>query len=64
MAKKTPEDLDCVEMKREAQRKLRAEYEARKEEFSSYWEFLHSTAEESEWCAAMRKRFSKAKSRA
>ncbi len=36
--------FDCVEMKREAQAILMAEYEARKNEFSSYVEFIHKTA--------------------
>lgn len=41
--------FDCVEMKRKAQVKLRAEYEARKGEFSSYVEFLQAKVKESEW---------------
>ena len=41
MKKKT---FDCVEMKRQAQAKLMAEYEDRKNEFSSYAEFIHKTA--------------------
>jgi len=36
--------FDCVEMKRQAQAKLMAEYEVRKNEFSSYAEFIHKTA--------------------
>ena len=42
MKKKT---FDYVEMKRQAQAKLMAEYEVRKNEFSSYVEFIHKTAE-------------------
>ena len=41
--------FDCVEMKHKAQRKLRAEYESRKTEFSSYFEFLDAKASESTW---------------
>ena len=41
--------FDCVEMKHAAQRKLRAEYESRKNEFSSYLEFLDAKARESQW---------------
>jgi hypothetical protein len=41
MKKKT---FDCVEMKRQAQAKLMAEYEVRKNEFISYAEFIHKTA--------------------
>ena len=36
--------FDCVEMKRQAQARLTAAYEARKNEFSSYAEFIHETA--------------------
>ena len=39
--------FDCVEMKREAQKRLRSEYEARKGEFSSYAEFITETASQS-----------------
>jgi len=41
--------FDCVEMKHRAQRKLRAEYESRKGEFSSYFEFLEAKSRESKW---------------
>jgi hypothetical protein len=41
--------FDCVEWKHRAQDKLRAEYEARKAEFASYWDFLDAKAEESEF---------------
>ena len=36
--------FDCVEMKRQAQARLMAAYEARKSEFSSYAQFIHETA--------------------
>lgn len=56
--------FDCVEMKRRAQEKIRAEYEARKGEFSSYVEFINSKASESDWQRALRARFSKAEAEA
>jgi hypothetical protein len=39
--------FDCVEMKRKAQQNLRAEYEARQSEFSSYFAFLEARTHES-----------------
>ena len=39
--------FDCVEMKHKAQRKLRAEYESRKNEFASYFAFLDAKARKS-----------------
>jgi hypothetical protein len=41
--------FDCVEMKNEAQRKLLAEYESRKEEFSSFVDFINAKGMESAW---------------
>ncbi len=41
--------FDCVQMKHRAQEKLRAEYEARREEFDSYSEFLATTIKEDPW---------------
>ncbi len=52
--------FDCVEMKRNAQKALQKEYEARKDEFSSYWDFLAAKADESEWVQKMRSKFSDA----
>jgi hypothetical protein len=52
--------FDCVEMKREAQRRIGAEYEARKREFASYWEFLNATAAESAFGAEMLAKFARA----
>ena len=56
MATKT-KTFDCVEFKRQAQRKLRAEYEARKDEFDSWYDFIDAKAKESEWVQRMEKRF-------
>ena len=44
---KVKKKFDCVQMKRDAQRRLRAEYESRKGEFSSYAEFIAATANQS-----------------
>jgi hypothetical protein len=41
--------FDCVEMKHKAQRKLRAEYESRQNQFTSFFEFLDAKATESSW---------------
>jgi hypothetical protein len=41
--------FDCVKMKRDAQRRLRAEYEARRSEFSSYVDFINRTVDEDPW---------------
>jgi hypothetical protein len=41
--------FDCVEMKYEAQRRLRAEYEARRSEFASYVDFINRTIDEHPW---------------
>ena len=56
--------FDCVEMQHNAQERLRKEYEARKDEFSSYAEFLNKTAEESEEVRAFLARIRKAKQKA
>ena len=60
---KARKKFDCVEMKREAQRRIRAEYEARKDEFASYSEFLKRTVQESAWCSSIMRRFSTAAKR-
>jgi hypothetical protein len=44
-----PKTFDCVEMKRQAQENLQAEWEARKQDFPSYGAFLDATVHESEW---------------
>jgi hypothetical protein len=41
--------FDCVSMKNKAQEEIAAEWEARKDEFASYAEFLEATVKESEW---------------
>jgi hypothetical protein len=49
--------FDCVEMKQAAQKRLRVEYESRKQEFPSYVDFLQAKADESPWVRQMRRRF-------
>ena len=38
--------FDCVRMKRDAQQQLQAEYDQRRDEYSSYADFLNRKAEE------------------
>jgi hypothetical protein len=49
MLAKTKKTFDCVEMKRTAQEELHTEYEARKNEFPSYYAFLEAKTTESAW---------------
>jgi hypothetical protein len=44
---KRKKTFDCVEMKNHIQTDLRQEYETRKAEFTSYVDFLSTTANES-----------------
>ena len=41
---------DCVAMKARIQRTLQAEFEARRDEFGSYAEFIVASVQEQEWC--------------
>lgn len=41
--------FDCVEFKRQAQARIRAEWQRRKGEFASYGAFLEAKANESPW---------------
>lgn len=43
---KENKDFDCVEMKHRIQRELLEEYERRKDEFTSYGDFINKTAME------------------
>lgn len=56
MATKT-KTFDCVEMKNEIQARRRAEYEAHKDEYASYLDFIHARANASEWVKQVRERF-------
>ena len=44
-----PKTFDCVEMKRQAQEEILAEWESCKDEFSSYGASLDAVVQESEW---------------
>jgi len=56
MAGKT-KTFDCVEFKRQAQGRLRAEYEGRKAEFASYADFLEAKVLEDGWARRTWARF-------
>jgi len=49
--------FDCVEMKNRIQAQLLAEYEAHKNEFASFAEFLRRRNERDEWVAKARAKF-------
>jgi len=52
--------FDCVQMKREAQKRLMVEYEARESEFSSFVDFVNRPApDEPEWIRSFRARVRK-----
>ncbi len=53
--------FDCIQLKRRIQKELLAEYEARKDEFASYAEFIVKTADESEQIRDWRERIAGAK---
>ena len=52
--------FDCVEMKRQAQARLMAAYEARRSEFSSYAELIRETAATDPKIRAFRDRIAEA----
>ncbi len=56
--------FDCVEWKHRAQEKLRAEYQARKDEFPSEIAFLKAKADESEIAKIVRAKIARAKAAA
>ena len=53
--------FDCVQMKNRIQKELRRDYQARKTEFTSYADFLNTTADESEEIRIFRDKVAKAK---
>lgn len=55
----TTKTFDCVEMKRESQRRLLQEFEARRNEFDDYAAFIRAKAGESEWVRKQRRALSK-----
>ncbi len=55
MGKATPtKTFDCVEMKNRIQARRRADYEAHKDEYASYLDFVRDRARASEWVRQMR----------
>lgn len=56
--------FDCVEMKNRVQRDLKQEYDSRKAEFTSYVDFLNSTANKSEEIRTFIKKVTNAKTTA
>ncbi|MBX7246560.1 MAG: hypothetical protein K1X53_13770 [Candidatus Sumerlaeaceae bacterium] len=57
MKKKT---FDCIEMKNAIQRKLMAEFDARRSEFESYADFIARTSEQDQTIRAFWSRVAKA----
>ena len=51
------ETFDCIEMKNRIQANILAEYETRKDEFTSVIDFIEAKAKESAWVQRMRKKF-------
>ena len=49
--------FDCVEFKRQIQRRLREEYEARADEFDSYVDFINAKVREDQWAREMWAKF-------
>jgi len=49
--------FDCVEMKNRIQADIQAEYEARREEFSSFVEFVKASSSNSDYARAMHRKF-------
>jgi len=54
--------FDCIASKRQAQRRLREEYEKRTGEFDSYVDFINAKVHENEWARQMWERFPPANS--
>ena len=49
--------FDCIASKRQAQKCLREEYEARADEFDSYADFINARVNENQWARQMWERF-------
>jgi len=50
---KTKKDFDCVQMKDQIQKTIRADYEAHKNEFTSYGDYMKTRINENPWASAM-----------
>jgi hypothetical protein len=58
MATKTKaKTFDCVEMKDRIQAEIVAEYERRKAEFPSFYDFIRAENDKSDWVRRMRAKF-------
>jgi len=60
--KSDSKNFSCVEMKRQAQEQIAAEWERRKHEFPSYGSFLEAGVQESEWSRTIWEKIQKQKS--
>ena len=49
--------FDCVEMKNRIQASIWAEYEARKDEFPTFFDFVRHRLKQSEWAQQVLKKF-------
>jgi len=58
------ERFDCVAFKREAQQRLMKEFEARRDEFATYADFINAKAEEGTRSQAWLKKFAMNRTRA
>jgi len=55
--------FDCVEMKRQAQEALLAEFDRRRDEYATLPAFIRAKIEESKWADAVWRRFAKKEAR-
>lgn len=49
--------FDCVEMKNRIQAKIRADYEAHRDQYASFLDFVRARNKESEWAQEMARKF-------
>lgn len=56
--------FDCVDMKRKAHERLRREYDAGRNDFDSYFDFLNKTAERSPLWKRLQEKTARAKAKA
>ena len=61
MTNKKKKEFDCVEMKNKIQQELLEEYEMRKDEFDSYFDFLDYKSATSKWQKKMFVKFKQKK---
>ena len=58
-----PKTFDCVEMKNRIQAERLAEYETRKNEFSSYLDFVNARVKDSELASVVRQKMERSETR-